>query len=63
MKDRIAKYLVEEYESRADSEYILLEPTSGNTGIALAMVSRVKGYKGIDQEKNTFSSLWMRRVK
>jgi cysteine synthase B len=45
VKDRVARYLVEEYESRADSEYILLEPTSGNTGIALAMVSRVKGYK------------------
>jgi cysteine synthase B len=45
VKDRVARYLVEEYESRADSEYILLEPTSGNTGIALAMVGRVKGYK------------------
>ncbi len=45
VKDRIAKYLVEEFESRANSsDYILLEPTSGNTGIALAMVSRVKGY-------------------
>lgn len=45
VKDRIAKYLVEEFESRAtSSDYILLEPTSGNTGIALAMVSRVKGY-------------------
>ena len=46
VKDRIAKYLVEEFEGRADrSDYILLEPTSGNTGIALAMVSRVKGYR------------------
>jgi [CysO sulfur-carrier protein]-thiocarboxylate-dependent cysteine synthase len=46
VKDRVAKYLVEEFESRADSsDYILLEPTSGNTGIALAMVSRVKGYR------------------
>lgn len=46
VKDRVAKYLVEEFESRAESpDYILLEPTSGNTGIALAMVSRVKGYR------------------
>jgi [CysO sulfur-carrier protein]-thiocarboxylate-dependent cysteine synthase len=45
VKDRIARALVEEFESRADSrDYVLLEPTSGNTGIALAMVSRVKGY-------------------
>lgn len=46
VKDRVARYLVEEFESRADSpDYILLEPTSGNTGIALAMISRVKGYR------------------
>jgi cysteine synthase B len=46
VKDRVARYLVEEFESRANSsDYILLEPTSGNTGIALAMVSRVKGYR------------------
>jgi [CysO sulfur-carrier protein]-thiocarboxylate-dependent cysteine synthase len=46
IKDRVARALVEEFESRADSpDYILLEPTSGNTGIALAMVSRVKGYR------------------
>jgi cysteine synthase B len=46
VKDRVAKFLVEEFESRADSpDYVLLEPTSGNTGIALAMVSRVKGYR------------------
>jgi [CysO sulfur-carrier protein]-thiocarboxylate-dependent cysteine synthase len=46
VKDRVARSLVEEFEARADSsDYILLEPTSGNTGIALAMVSRVKGYR------------------
>ncbi len=45
VKDRVARSLVEEFEHRASSrDYILLEPTSGNTGIALAMVSRVKGY-------------------
>jgi [CysO sulfur-carrier protein]-thiocarboxylate-dependent cysteine synthase len=46
VKDRVARYLVEEFEQRAAStDYVLLEPTSGNTGIALAMVSRVKGYR------------------
>jgi cysteine synthase B len=46
VKDRVARALVEEFESRAESsDYVLLEPTSGNTGIAIAMVSRVKGYR------------------
>ncbi len=46
IKDRIARQMIEEAEAggklRANS--ILLEPTSGNTGIALAMIARVKGY-------------------
>lgn len=46
VKDRVAKYLINEYEQRAgETPYILLEPTSGNTGIALAMLSRVRGYR------------------
>lgn len=46
VKDRVARYLIEEFETRAgDADYILLEPTSGNTGIALAMAGRVKGYE------------------
>ena len=47
VKDRAAKYLVEDLEARgvlrADS--IILEPTSGNTGIALAMIGRRRGYR------------------
>src|SRR5438067_10386426 len=45
IKDRIAKKMIEQAESqhllKADS--ILLEPTSGNTGVALALVANMKG--------------------
>ncbi|MEX2204474.1 MAG: cysteine synthase family protein [Actinomycetota bacterium] len=46
-KDRIAKAMVEAAESSGEltREKTILEPTSGNTGIALAMVARRKGYK------------------
>ncbi|HEY7590682.1 MAG TPA: cysteine synthase family protein [Candidatus Limnocylindrales bacterium] len=47
VKDRVAKYLVEDLESRGllKPDSIILEPTSGNTGIALAMIGRRKGYR------------------
>jgi cysteine synthase B len=46
IKDRIAKKMIEEAEAngKLTADSILLEPTSGNTGIALAMIARVKGY-------------------
>ena len=49
IKDRIAKKMIEEAEAdgRLKPGAILLEPTSGNTGIALAMIARVKGYQFI----------------
>ncbi len=47
VKDRVAKYLVEaaEREGRLHAGSRVLEPTSGNTGIALAAICAPKGYK------------------
>jgi cysteine synthase len=47
VKDRIAKYMIEygEKEGFLTKDKIVIEPTSGNTGIALAMVCAVKGYR------------------
>lgn len=46
LKDRIALAMIEEAESEGQlcSGSIIVEPTSGNTGIGLAIVSAVKGY-------------------
>jgi cysteine synthase A len=47
VKDRIAAAMVEEAEQRGALEpgATIVEPTSGNTGIGLAMVAAVKGYR------------------
>ena len=46
LKDRVAKAMIESAEESGELEpgRELLEPTSGNTGISLAMVAKVKGY-------------------
>jgi cysteine synthase len=46
IKDRVAKAMVEEAEAAGELQpgRELLEPTSGNTGIALALVAKLKGY-------------------
>ncbi len=46
IKDRVAKAMIEAAEAAGDLEpgRRLLEPTSGNTGIALALVAKLKGY-------------------
>lgn len=49
VKDRIAQYLVRDAEQKGllKPGGIIVEPTSGNTGVALAMLAAVRGYQTI----------------
>ncbi len=66
VKDRIAKYMIKkaEEDGRLSRDKIILEPTSGNTGIGLSMVAATKGYRCLltmpqcvsDERRNTLKA-------
>ena len=67
VKDRVARALIADLEEsgRLHPDSIILEPTSGNTGIALAMIGRRKGYRvalvmpdNVTQERRQLAALF-----
>jgi cysteine synthase B len=67
VKDRVAKFLVEDAEDRGvlTRGATMIEPSSGNTGIGLALVSRVKGYhlkvvlpENVSAERRQLLAVW-----
>ena len=70
LKDRIALYMIKaaEQSDKLTPGRVILEATSGNTGIGLALISIVKGYKvkvvmpdNLSQERTQRSRVGFRR--
>ena len=59
VKDRVAKNMIENAEKNGDLKpgSVIIEPTSGNTGIGLASVGVSKGYRAVSYTHLTLPTI------